>query len=152
MKAILWISTEMGYTSKNTMHEFFMHVLLYISVFFHFCTFFGLVCFANIFSCLLCRFLLCRCLSLLMLVLRMVPPAVPGTCLLHAGWFIILMVRSEERLPYLGKLYETHRFAALVIEAQKKWVKAHFDQTVSPRTFVEGDLVLLYDKLMISWG
>ena len=53
---------------------------------------------------------------------------------------------EEERLLYLERLDETHRFAALVIEAQKKWVKAHFDQTFSPRTFVEGDLVLLYDQ------
>lgn len=34
----------------------------------------------------------------------------------------------------------------LRIESQKKRVKAHFDQTVSPRAFVEGDLVLLYDQ------
>ena len=43
-------------------------------------------------------------------------------------------------------LDETRFFAALVIEAHKKWVKAHFDQSVSPRSFVEGDLVLLYDQ------
>ena len=41
---------------------------------------------------------------------------------------------------------ETFRFADLVIEAQKKWVKAHFDQSVSPHSFIEGDLVLLYDQ------
>lgn len=34
----------------------------------------------------------------------------------------------------------------MVIEAQKKCVKAHFDRTVSPRTFSEGNLVLLYDQ------
>ena len=34
----------------------------------------------------------------------------------------------------------------MVIEAQKKRVKAHFDQLVSPHSFVEGDLVLLYDQ------
>ena len=34
----------------------------------------------------------------------------------------------------------------MVIEAQNKQVKAHFDQSVSPRSFVEGDLVLLYDQ------
>ena len=37
---------------------------------------------------------------------------------------------------------------------QKKRVEAHFDQSVSPRTFVEGDLVLLYyqahDKLGVG--
>ena len=41
---------------------------------------------------------------------------------------------------------ETRRFAALVIKAQKKWVKAHFGQSVSPRSFIEGDLFLLYDQ------
>ena len=40
----------------------------------------------------------------------------------------------------------TYRLASLVIEAQKKRVKTHFDQTVHPRSFVEGDLVLLYDQ------
>ena len=47
---------------------------------------------------------------------------------------------------YLERLDENCRLAALVIEAQKKRVKAHFDQSVSPRSFVEGDLVLLYDQ------
>ena len=32
------------------------------------------------------------------------------------------------------------------LEAQKKWVKSHFDQFVSPHAFSEGDLVLLYDQ------
>ena len=53
---------------------------------------------------------------------------------------------EEERLLYLERLDETRHLAALVIEAQKNWVKAHFDQTVSPRSFLEGDLVLLYDQ------
>ena len=53
---------------------------------------------------------------------------------------------EEERLLYLERLDETRRFAALVIKAQKKQVKAHFNQSVSPRSFVEGDLVLLYDQ------
>ena len=53
---------------------------------------------------------------------------------------------EEERLLYLERLDETYRFAALVIEVQKKWVKAYFDQLVSPHSFVEGDLVLLYDQ------
>eukprot|EP00253_Pinus_taeda_P029592 PITA_29592 len=51
----------------------------------------------------------------------------------------------EERLLYLERLDETHRIASLVIEAQKKRVKTHFD-TVTPRSFIEGDLVLLYDQ------
>ena len=53
---------------------------------------------------------------------------------------------EEERLLYLERLDETRRLAALVIEAQKKRVKAHFDQTVSPRSFIKGNLVLLYDQ------
>ena len=54
---------------------------------------------------------------------------------------------EEECLLYLEWLDETRRLAALVLEAQKKRVKAHFDQFVSPRSFVEGDLVLLYDQV-----
>jgi len=53
---------------------------------------------------------------------------------------------KEECLLYLERLDETHRLSALVIEAQKKRVKSHFDQSVSPRSFIEGDLVLLYDQ------
>jgi len=34
----------------------------------------------------------------------------------------------------------------LAIEAQKKRVKTHFDHNVHPGSFVEGDLVLLYDQ------
>ena len=34
---------------------------------------------------------------------------------------------EEERLLYLERLDENRRLAALVIEAQKKRVKAHFD-------------------------
>ena len=59
---------------------------------------------------------------------------------------------EEEHLLYLERLDETRRFSALVIEAQKKLVKAHFDPIVSPRTFVEGDLVLLYDQAYDKMG
>eukprot|EP00253_Pinus_taeda_P027762 PITA_27762 len=52
----------------------------------------------------------------------------------------------EERLLYLEPLDETRRLASLAIEAQKKRVKTHFDNNVYPRSFVEGDLVLLYDQ------
>eukprot|EP00253_Pinus_taeda_P021196 PITA_21196 len=52
----------------------------------------------------------------------------------------------EERLLYLERLDKTRRLASLAIEAQKKRVKTHFDHTVHPRSFVEGDLVLLYDQ------
>eukprot|EP00253_Pinus_taeda_P029945 PITA_29945 len=53
---------------------------------------------------------------------------------------------QEECLLSLERLYETRHLAALVIKAQKKLVKSHFDQLVSPRAFFEGDLVLLYDQ------
>eukprot|EP00253_Pinus_taeda_P008417 PITA_08417 len=49
----------------------------------------------------------------------------------------------EERLLYLERLDETHQLASLAIEAQKKRVKTHFDHTVHPHSFFEGDLVLL---------
>eukprot|EP00253_Pinus_taeda_P025532 PITA_25532 len=53
---------------------------------------------------------------------------------------------QEERLLYLERLDKTRCLAALVNEAQKKQVKSHFDQSVPPRMFSEGDLVLLYDQ------
>eukprot|EP00253_Pinus_taeda_P034917 PITA_34917 len=53
---------------------------------------------------------------------------------------------EEERLLYLERLDETHCIAAMVIKDQKKRVKDHFDQTVSPHTFVECEMVLLYDQ------
>jgi predicted RNA polymerase sigma factor len=53
---------------------------------------------------------------------------------------------EEERLLYLIRLDETRRDATLVIEAQKKCVKAQYDKHVKPRVFSEGDLVLLYDQ------
>eukprot|EP00253_Pinus_taeda_P021964 PITA_21964 len=56
------------------------------------------------------------------------------------------MSPEEECLLYLERLEETHRLFALVIKAQKKRVKSHFDQSDSPRTFSEGGLVLLYDQ------
>jgi hypothetical protein len=57
-----------------------------------------------------------------------------------------------ERLLYLERLDETRRLASLAIEAQKKRVKAHFDNTIQPRSFVEGDLVLLYDQAKDKLG
>ena len=44
------------------------------------------------------------------------------------------------------QLDETRRDATLVIEAQKKCVKAHYDKHVKPCIFSEGDLVLLYEQ------
>ena len=59
---------------------------------------------------------------------------------------------EEENLLYLERWDETRRFSAMVIEAYKKLVKAHFDQLVSPRSFVEGDLVLLYNQAHDKMG
>jgi hypothetical protein len=53
---------------------------------------------------------------------------------------------EEEHLLYLMRLDETRRDATLVIEAQKKRVKAQYDKHVKPRVFSEGDLVLLYEQ------
>jgi transposase InsO family protein len=53
---------------------------------------------------------------------------------------------EEERLLYLMQLDETHHDATLVIETQKKHVKAQYDKHVKPRVFSEGDLVLLYEQ------
>ena len=53
---------------------------------------------------------------------------------------------QEECLLYLMRLDETRSDATLVIEAQKKCVKAQYDKHVKPRVFSEGDLVLLYEQ------
>jgi hypothetical protein len=52
---------------------------------------------------------------------------------------------EEERLLYLIQLDETRRDPTLVIEAQKKRVKAEYDKHVKPHIFSKGDLVLLYE-------
>jgi hypothetical protein len=54
---------------------------------------------------------------------------------------------EEEHLLYLMRLDETRCNATLVIEAQKKCVKAQYDKHVKPRIFSEGDLVLLYEQV-----
>ena len=61
---------------------------------------------------------------------------------------------EEECLLYLMRLDETRRDATLVIEAQKKHVKAQYDKHVKPQVFSEGDLVLLYeqDRYMLGVG
>ena len=53
---------------------------------------------------------------------------------------------EEEHLLYLMGLDETRRDATLVIEAQKKRVKAQYDKHVKPHVFSEGDLILLYEQ------
>jgi hypothetical protein len=44
------------------------------------------------------------------------------------------------------QLDETRRDATLVIETQKKQIKAQYDKHVKPRVFFERDLVLLYEQ------
>eukprot|EP00253_Pinus_taeda_P024847 PITA_24847 len=60
----------------------------------------------------------------------------------------LLLATSEEekRLLYLAKLDETRRDVALAIETHTKRMKAQYDRNVTPRNFLEGDLVLLYDQ------
>jgi hypothetical protein len=53
---------------------------------------------------------------------------------------------EEEHLLYLMRLEETQRDSTLVIEAQKKRVKAQYDKHVKPHVFSKGDLVLLYEQ------
>jgi hypothetical protein len=53
---------------------------------------------------------------------------------------------EEERRLYLMQLDKTRRDTTLVIEAQKKRVKAQYDKQVKPHVFSEGDLVLLYEQ------
>ena len=53
---------------------------------------------------------------------------------------------EEECLLYLNQLDETHRDAELALEAHKHRVKTQYDKKVKPRSYEEGDLVLLYDK------
>jgi hypothetical protein len=53
---------------------------------------------------------------------------------------------KEECMLYLMRLDETRRDTTLVIEAQKKRVKAQYDKHVKLHIFSEGDLVLLYEQ------
>ena len=53
---------------------------------------------------------------------------------------------EEEHLLYLMRLDETQCDATLVIESQKKCVKAQYNKHVKPCIFSEGDPVLLYEQ------
>jgi hypothetical protein len=44
---------------------------------------------------------------------------------------------EEECILYLMQLDETHRDVALVIETQKKHIKAQYDKHVKPRVFLK---------------
>lgn len=58
---------------------------------------------------------------------------------------------EEECFFHLAHLDETCHEDTLASEAHKKWVKAQFDQSMNPRSYVESDLVLVsgqaHDKL-----
>ena len=53
---------------------------------------------------------------------------------------------EEERLLDLIHLDETRREVALANEAHMRRIKAQYECNVKPRTFLEGDLVLLYEQ------
>jgi hypothetical protein len=53
---------------------------------------------------------------------------------------------EEEHFLYLSKLDETRRDVSLINEAHHKRIKSQYDKSVHPRTFAEGDLVLIYDQ------
>eukprot|EP00253_Pinus_taeda_P012016 PITA_12016 len=53
---------------------------------------------------------------------------------------------EEKCLLYLVQLDENQRDAALAFESHAKRIKAQYDRNVTPRNFLEGDLVLLYDQ------
>ena len=55
-------------------------------------------------------------------------------------------IDEEQCLLYLSHLDEIRRDAALANESHKKCIKKRFDRAVRPRTFSEGDLVLVYDQ------
>ena len=52
----------------------------------------------------------------------------------------------EQRLIMLEHASEDRRVALQTMEAAKKCTKAQYDRKVQPRTFHEGDLVLVYDQ------
>ena len=53
---------------------------------------------------------------------------------------------DEERFPYLNKLDESRRDAALDNEAHKRRMKAQYDRTVQLHSFNEEELVLNYNQ------
>ena len=53
---------------------------------------------------------------------------------------------EEQRLLYLSHLDEIRRDVTLANESHKKHIKKRYDRAVKPRTFSEGNLVLVYDQ------
>ena len=52
----------------------------------------------------------------------------------------------EEWILQLEQTIEDHQASLQAIEAAKTCSKAHYDSHVHPRTFSEGDMVLVYDQ------
>ena len=52
---------------------------------------------------------------------------------------------EEQHLLYLSHLNEIHWDVALANETHQKHIKKRYDRVVRPHTFLEGDLVLVYD-------
>ena len=59
---------------------------------------------------------------------------------------------EEQRLLHLSHLDEIRRDAAIANESHKKCIKKRYDREVKPRTFSEGDLVLVYDQDKVALG
>jgi hypothetical protein len=43
-------------------------------------------------------------------------------------------------------MYETFRDPTLINESYQKYVKTQYNKSAQPRSFVEGDMVLVYDQ------
>ena len=67
---------------------------------------------------------------------------IPSLCL--AMELLTNTLPLEECLLLLEQPNEDRRVALQAIKSAKTWSKSHFDSHVHPRTFSEGDLVLVY--------
>ena len=71
-------------------------------------------------------------------------------CEIPSLWLTVELLphttEEEQRLLYLSHLDEIHRDATLSNESHKKHIKKTYDGAIWPRTFSEGDLVLVYDQ------
>ena len=59
---------------------------------------------------------------------------------------------EEQCLLYVSHLDEIHRDAALANEMHQKHIKKRYDRAAQPRTFLEGELVLVYDQDKYALG
>ena len=74
----------------------------------------------------------------------------PIECEIPSLWLTIELLphttEEEQRLLYLSHLDEIRRDAVLANESNKKRIKKWYDRAIWPRTFSEGNLVLVYDQ------